>query len=256
MKKGQKHTEESKQKNKEKHLGRVHSEQTKIKMSNTRKVNPSRGMLGKHQNREVRERISHSMIRICSDPDVRMQRSRRVTGSLNPFFGKTHTSETKNKIREKRIGKVSNHKGKIHTDYSLGIYAGAKNPFFGHKCNSGKRVFYKNTFFRSSWEAIVAQWLDKKGVTWIYEPQRFYFENLSYLPDFYLPQQDVWLEVKGWINRNPRDKERMDLFIKNQKLLIIDKITINKISKILKNTFFDSMLELEMIKQYEVDYNG
>lgn len=57
-------------------------------------------------------------------------------------------------------------------------------------------------YLRSSWEANVARWLNYKGLMWVYEPRVFYFEGIksgtmTYCPDFYLPQDDIWLEVKG-----------------------------------------------------------
>ena len=57
-------------------------------------------------------------------------------------------------------------------------------------------------YLRSSWEANVARWLNYQGLMWIYEPKVFYFEGIksgtmTYCPDFYLPRDDIWLEVKG-----------------------------------------------------------
>jgi hypothetical protein len=56
---------------------------------------------------------------------------------------------------------------------------------------------YKGTQFRSRLEARFAEWLDLKGLTWIYEPPSEYFnKNGSYRPDFYLVNLELYVEVK------------------------------------------------------------
>lgn len=64
---------------------------------------------------------------------------------------------------------------------------------------------YAGCRFRSRLEARWAVVLDHLGITWEYEPQGFELEwrlhidnaPLRYLPDFWLPGHQVWLEVKG-----------------------------------------------------------
>ena len=58
---------------------------------------------------------------------------------------------------------------------------------------------YKGYHFRSRLEARWAVFFDCIGVKWLYEPQGFTLKSgENYLPDFYLPEIDTWLEVKGW----------------------------------------------------------
>jgi hypothetical protein len=69
------------------------------------------------------------------------------------------------------------------------------------KTKQGRRKDLK-TYFRSSWEANVARWLNHQGIKWVYEPKVFFFDGVrtgtnTYCPDFYLPDLDIWLEVKG-----------------------------------------------------------
>ena len=57
---------------------------------------------------------------------------------------------------------------------------------------------YKGCHFRSRLEARWAVFFDYVGVKWLYEPQGFTLPSGdNYLPDFYLPDIDVWIEVKG-----------------------------------------------------------
>lgn len=75
---------------------------------------------------------------------------------------------------------------------------------------------YAGCFFRSRLEARWAVFFDHLGIKWEYEPQgvlvsnRLYLPEFpgtvnqdgpmptwAYLPDFWLPEQEVWVEVKG-----------------------------------------------------------
>lgn len=107
----------------------------------------------------------------------------------------------------------------------------------------GRRFFSEKlgVNFRSNWEVELAELMTELGITWEYEPERVYFraERESYLPDFYLPQYNLWIEVKGYMDeRSLRriklfrkyygatsgfflyEKEERDLILKNPQLLI------------------------------------
>lgn len=57
---------------------------------------------------------------------------------------------------------------------------------------------YKGYRFRSRMEARWAVFMDAASIRWVYEPDAYDLGNgTCYLPDFYLPQQDAFLEVKN-----------------------------------------------------------
>jgi len=57
---------------------------------------------------------------------------------------------------------------------------------------------YNGYRFRSRLEARWAVFLDALGVRYEYEKEGFELEDVGrYLPDFWLPELDLWLEVKG-----------------------------------------------------------
>lgn len=68
--------------------------------------------------------------------------------------------------------------------------------------------------YRSTWEVELAEVLSELGIAYEFEPQRFYFraEKESYLPDFYLPEYNCWIEVKGYMDQ--RSERRIKLFRK------------------------------------------
>jgi hypothetical protein len=66
-------------------------------------------------------------------------------------------------------------------------------------------------WMRSHWEVAFAEWCDKKGFDWLYEPIHFRvgkgpWAGETYTPDFFLPQQDMWVEVKGRLNESNEQK--------------------------------------------------
>lgn len=94
-------------------------------------------------------------------------------------------------------------------------------------------TFYKDHFFRSRLEARWAVFFDSLKEKWEYEPEGFVLENgVKYLPDFYIPSLDSYVEVKPSINLEQYDLDgildlyKYDLenkwkpFSKNKKLLI------------------------------------
>lgn len=62
----------------------------------------------------------------------------------------------------------------------------------------GLEASYSGKIFRSRLEARWALLLDCLAIDWDYEPCHYQVgPDLYYLPDFYLPRLETWLEVKG-----------------------------------------------------------
>ncbi len=114
-----------------------------------------------------------------------------------------------------------------------GKVAGKRNPMFGKKCPRKRYSYggYKKDIghhIRSSWEYEICKLLNKLNIEYKYEKERFYYNNFSYLPDFYLPQYNIWIEVKGYMSE--LSKEKINSFKNdNYKLLLIDKNNYEKI---------------------------
>lgn len=59
---------------------------------------------------------------------------------------------------------------------------------------------------RSSWEIKYSIFLTEKGIPWEYEPKLWDCPTGSYMPDFYLPDTDTYVEVKGQDNEKQKIK--------------------------------------------------
>ena len=65
-------------------------------------------------------------------------------------------------------------------------------------------TLYNNIMFRSRLEARWAIFWDNLKVSYEYEPKKFDFGEMRYIPDFWLPEQQKWVEIKGQM---PNDVE-------------------------------------------------
>lgn len=95
--KGRKHTEFSKEKNRQSHLGKKHSEESKKKMSMQR-LGPNNGMYGRHWTDEERKHISAATIMGMNKKEVTDKISKAVSD-------KWKDEEYRNKQISSRIGK-------------------------------------------------------------------------------------------------------------------------------------------------------
>lgn len=127
---------------------------------------------------------------------LKKEASNRFSGVNNPFYGKKHTPESIEKMTIKsrenvRRGKDSN--------------------FYGKKYWPDRKLFnYNNVLFRSNWEVKTVQYFDQNNIEWQYESKVFELGNTTYTPDFYLINENKWIEVKGYWYDDA--KEKFELF--------------------------------------------
>jgi len=58
-------------------------------------------------------------------------------------------------------------------------------------------TLYNNIHFRSRLEARWSIFWDALGVKYEYEPTKFDLGEIRYIPDFWLPEREKWVEIKG-----------------------------------------------------------
>ncbi len=71
-------------------------------------------------------------------------------------------------------------------------------------------TLYNGYLFRSRLEARWAVFLDTLGIEYHYEPEGYDLEGIEYLPDFWLPEFQCWLEIKGGLQGEPGLDEEWD----------------------------------------------
>jgi hypothetical protein len=91
-------------------------------------------------------------------------------------------------------------------------------------------------YFRSSWEANYARYLNFIKEPWEYEKQEWEFPvkrgNRFYKCDFYLPGKDEYHELKGYMDKESRTKlNRMAKYYTEIKIIVIGKEEYKEIAK-------------------------
>ena len=143
--------------------------------------NPSHGKPSKQKGiprpQEVRDKISKSHVGMCFSPIWRKRISETnkgnpgLKGKKNPMYGRSDLA------RKAALVAMKNYRG----NYLNGKYA------------------YKMINMRSSWEVSFAEWLDSQGLHWDYEIHKFDCGELGmYIPDFYVVEWNLFVEIKGW----------------------------------------------------------
>lgn len=96
-----------------------------------------------------------------------------------------------------------------------------------------KKVVYKNITLDSQWEVDFAIWLDENKIIWERPNKGFEYNYKDkkhiYYPDFYLPQLDIYVEVKGY----KREKDEYKWKSLNNLIVLLSK----DIKKIKDRTF-------------------
>jgi hypothetical protein len=116
------HTEQSKEKMRQNNsrpwLGKNRSEETKRKMSQSmkgKKHKPHYGRIVSEQSKE-KNRLSN-LGRIISE-EQRKTHSIAMMGENNPFYGKKHSEETKEKLRKLAFERNAKRKGKLNVNHN------------------------------------------------------------------------------------------------------------------------------------------
>lgn len=112
--------------------------------------------------------------------------------------GRKHSEESKQKIKDSIKQKIENENW--------------------HLSFSKSRTFeYKGIKFQGSWEVAFAKYLDNKNIKWErpHKTYKYVFENENhrYLPDFYLPEYNLYIEIKGYPTK--RDFSKWEQFTDN-----------------------------------------
>ena len=139
------------------------------------------------------------------------------------MLGKHHSPKTLinlseiNKLRAQNMTYEERHKialKAVETKRANGGFQTTHNAY--SRCKQGIRKDLCQ-YFRSSWEANIVRYFNYNNIKWKYECKRFGYPGeqecvLSYQPDFYLYELNIWVEVKGWMDE--KSKKRLDLFEK------------------------------------------
>lgn len=94
----------------------------------------------------------------------------------------------------------------IRKNWENGVYD-KKHPCWGKAgIHAGVKMHCLNS------EGVFARDLDSADISWQYEPQRFKLSWCTYRPDFYLPEFNIWVEIKGYPEQPGPWREKVKTF--------------------------------------------
>lgn len=145
------------------------------------------------------------------------------------------SDETRRKISESssKRTKTDEQKQRLSESMRLAVINNPQSYCSSNVNGRVKKVKYQDRWFDSKWEVIVAKYLDDLNIKWDREVTGIEYEYEGkkhlYFPDFYLPEYDKYIEVKGYERK--RDLYKYSCL---NNLIILKK---DEIHNIIKNNF-------------------
>jgi len=233
--------------------------------------------LGKNKSEEFKKKCSER----ASGKNNPMYGVHRF-GKENPFYGKTHTEKTRKKISEDHLansqfysdnvlGSKNPMYGRDLSGSKNGMYgkhiseenrktlsikmSGCNNPMYGKPSPQGSgngwSGWYKEKYFRSILELSTMIYFEKNKIKFELAektriPYIFLNKDRTYSPDFYLPEENLFIECKYHkLLNSPNVKAKTEAAIKHFKNF---KILTEKDINILKETEIKNLLDKKLIK--------
>lgn len=158
--------------------------------------------------------------KLWQDPEYRA----RQTKDRNDRFKGASGEVLKAKLRKARAKQTEAgmwNKGLTKYDHP-GIMKASKK-LMGRPPRPVNKFPYKKWVMRSTWEVVFAMICDKAWVEFQYESWWFYigkseeYIGHTYLPDFYLPKVNMYVEIKGWNRNKDKSKENKQWIAKEKR---------------------------------------
>jgi len=174
---------------------------------------------GRSHSWETRARMSASHKNLVRTPEhcVNISKAKKQQHVLNPIKVPTEALEAARQANignKFAVGHQNTPESRRRTSERLkkmwaeGRFEGESRPYFGR--SAGAHAGVKMRCLNS--EGVFARDCEASGITWVYEPRRFKLSWCTYTPDFYLPEFDIWIEVKGHPGQVGNWAEKMSTF--------------------------------------------
>lgn len=170
-------------------------------------------------------------------PEKRLLQSKRMAG-INKGKKLNLTEEQRTSRRQRTISHNKSFwtdaKKAEHSNLMLDIVKNKPDSYSINNVSGRVKTYQYNNFsLKGKWELEVAKWLDKNNIKWTNKitPFEYVWKDKIhlYFPDFYLPEKDMYIEVKGY------ERER-DL-AKWKSVFNLTVIKQKEITEIINNTF-------------------
>lgn len=180
---------------------------------------------------------------LTKETDERVRKStetlkKHIADGTTTYKGKKFTEEQKQRHSEIMRRAVLEHKDSYSSS---------------NVCGRVKIQEYNGMKFHGKWEVEVAKWLDRNNIKFFRDeitPFEYFWNGKIhlYFPDFYLPDFDVYIEVKGYETERDRCKW------KSVKRLVVFKK--NEIEQIMNNGLVTHLVESVLLITGEVGFES
>lgn len=168
---------------------------------------------------------------LCSNkqPRVVLFNKTRKGKNYSEIYREVKKDEIIKKKKEKLLHTIKNYSIKRKKEISsIRSIAGKKAGNGGYRVGSGrgKGTWYESyiagkVYCDSSYELAYAKWLDENVIKWQRNNKKFPYifegKKLNYMPDFYLIDEDCYIEIKGF--KTLKDKAKWEYFPLTLKVL-------------------------------------
>jgi len=144
---------------------------------------------------EINEKRSKSLIKYWSTANDRRNNASLNFLSNNPMNDINNREKISIKLKGTRCGIENHNYGKPPAKG-----AGSGKGSYYDSCLQGK------IWLRSTYELAYAKYLDEHKILWMYEMETFDLGDTTYTPDFFLPQFEKFIEIKGWMRKEYQEK--------------------------------------------------
>jgi len=119
----------------------------------------------------------------------------------------------------------------------------------------------QNTYFYSRWEANFARLLNQWDIKWIHQPKTFDLKTQTYTPDFYLPNFNIYIEIKNFLGEysKTRDQKFRKLYPNISLMLLLkeDYLKMEKnYSQFIKNWEYRNSPFITLDKDHQISKMG
>lgn len=146
--------------------------------------------------------------------ETRLKISKSLKGIKNPFKGVIKVQRIKTTCANSRCGKVFLRERWRKRQFcsnkcAMEVIGGRPTSPRAARGKAGiRKDISKTIYFYSRWEANIARLFNYFGIEWVYQPKTFELSSQNYTPDFYLPKYDMYIEVKNFLCKYSKIRDR------------------------------------------------
>lgn len=172
--------------------------------------------------------------------DLEFQKSKNGLGGQNAFTKAKRlglprpitSDETRRKISERNQLRTKEWHKENGKKISQTVQRKVENNEWHTSVAKRMHKEYNGVTLHGKWELNYALWLDKNQIKWLRNTERFiyFFEDKKrfYTPDFYLPETQTYIEIKGY--QTNKDLAKWNQFPNDKKLVVLKEADLKNLN--------------------------